>query len=82
MNSWSQNKEGKLFKKFSFTNFRESFSFVTQVAMLAEKFNHHPEINLDYKVVTIYLISNDIQKITDRDINLSKSIDKIITKIT
>lgn len=77
MNGWSKNKDGKLCKKFSFTNFRKSFSFVAQVAMLAEKYNHHPEINLNFGKVTICLISNDVQKITDRDINLAQSIDNI-----
>jgi len=40
--SWSL-KEGKLFKEFKFSNFKEAFSFMTQVAFEAEALNHHPE---------------------------------------
>ena len=45
--------------------------------MLAEKKNHHPEIILDYDKVTISLISHDVQKITERDLELATQIDKI-----
>jgi 4a-hydroxytetrahydrobiopterin dehydratase len=50
---------------------------VSQVAMLVEKKNHHPEIILDYGKVTVSLISHDVQKITERDLELATQIDKI-----
>ena len=69
--------KSKLSKKvFNFKNYRKSFAFVSQVAMLAEKKNHHPEIILDYGKVTISLISHDVQKITERDLELATQIDK------
>ena len=45
--------------------------------MLAENKNHHPEIVLDYGKVIISLISHDVQKITERDLELATQIDKI-----
>ena len=77
MEDWSKDPQGRLRKVFTFKNYRKSFAFVSQVAMLAEKKNHHPEIILDYCKVTVSLISNDVQKITERDLELATQIDKI-----
>ena len=77
MEAWPKDQLGRLSKVFTFKNYRQSFAFVSQVAMLSEKKNHHPEIILDYGNVTISLISHDVQKITERDIELATQIDKI-----
>ena len=81
MEEWPKDQQGRLSKVFTFKNYRKSFAFVSQVAMLAEKKNHHPQIILDYGKVTISLISHDFQKITERDINLAKIIDNIFTEM-
>tara|TARA_E500000178_G_C16774223_1_gene640606 strand:+ start:5 stop:244 length:240 start_codon:yes stop_codon:yes gene_type:complete len=78
MKDWLKDQQGRLSRVFAFKNYRESFAFVSQVAMLAEKKNHHPEIILDYGKVTVSLISHDVQKITERDLELTKLIDKIL----
>ena len=77
MDNWPKDRQGRLSKVFTFKNYLKSFAFVSQVAMLAEKKNHHPEIILDYGKVTISLISHDAQKITERDLELANQIDKI-----
>tara|TARA_B100000902_G_C26724935_1_gene628494 strand:- start:22 stop:264 length:243 start_codon:yes stop_codon:yes gene_type:complete len=77
MKDWPKDQQGRLSKVFTFKNYRQGFAFVGQVAMLAEKKNHHPEIILDYSKVTISLISHDAQKITERDLILATQIDKI-----
>ncbi|MDC1315808.1 4a-hydroxytetrahydrobiopterin dehydratase [Alphaproteobacteria bacterium] len=77
MNSWKNNNKGALNKKFSFKNYRQSFAFVSQVSLLAEKHNHHPKIILEYNSVEIELISHDQNQITQRDIDLAEQIDKI-----
>ena len=77
MGDWPKDQQGRLRKVFIFNNYRKSFAFVSQVAMLAEKKNHHPEIILDYGKVIISLISHDVQKITERDLELATQIDKI-----
>ena len=53
MNSWGKTDNGALKKSFSFKNYRQSFAFVSQVALLAEKKNHHPKIILEYNRVDI-----------------------------
>jgi 4a-hydroxytetrahydrobiopterin dehydratase len=77
MSLWPKDSQGKLSKTFLFKNYRQSFGFVSQIVLLAEKKNHHPTITLEYKSVTIALISHDVNEITERDIDLAKQIDKI-----
>ena len=77
MSLWPKDNQGKLSKTFSFKNYRQSFAFVSQIVLLAEKKNHHPTITLEYGSVTIALISHDVNEITERDIDLAKQIDKI-----
>ena len=77
MSEWPKDSQGRLSKVFTFKNYRKSFAFVSQVAMLSEQKNHHPEIILDYGKVTVSLMSHDAQKITERDLELATLIDKI-----
>ena len=77
MTPWPKDEKGALTKTFAFKNYRQSFAFVSQVALLAEKKNHHPKIILEYNTVNIELISHDKKEVTQRDIDLAKQIDKI-----
>ncbi len=76
LNNWKE-KDGKLCKEFRFSNFIESFGFVTRIALESEKKNHHPDITISYDKVCIELITHDINKISEKDIDLAKSIDKL-----
>ncbi len=77
MSEWPKDKKDRIFKVFEFKNYRQSFAFVTQIAMLAEKKNHHPEIILDYGKVKVSIISHDVNSITQRDLDLADQIDKL-----
>ncbi len=63
-----------------FKNFIEAFSFMTAVALLAEKANHHPNWKNAYNKVTIALSSHDADGITEKDFALAKGIDKVLIK--
>jgi 4a-hydroxytetrahydrobiopterin dehydratase len=78
--SWQEDEQGHLKKNFAFKNYRQSFAFTSQIALLAEKKNHHPQIILDYKQVTVRLVSHDVGKVTERDIDLANQIDKIYSQ--
>ncbi len=75
-NNWDE-KNGKLFKKFEFSNFTEALKFVNKVGELAEAENHHPDISFGWGYVEICLFSHSENKITEKDIRLSFEIDKI-----
>lgn len=72
------NENNRLVKKFVFEDFVQAFAFMTKVALIAEKINHHPYWINVYNTVEIYLSTHDAgDVITEKDINLSEAIDKI-----
>jgi 4a-hydroxytetrahydrobiopterin dehydratase len=62
-------------RKLSFTDFAEAFAFMTRVAILAEKADHHPEWFNVYNRVEILLTTHDAGGLSERDISLAKTID-------
>lgn len=76
---WVQEGDG-LLRTFKFRNFREAFGFMTEVALIAEKKNHHPEWSNVYNRVSVKLTSHDVGGITARDFELAKSMDLIVSR--
>lgn len=67
-----------LVKEFSFKNFVEAWGFMSGVALLAEKMDHHPDWSNVYNRVSIRLSTHDAgNKITDKDRKLAADIDKL-----
>jgi 4a-hydroxytetrahydrobiopterin dehydratase len=64
-------------KTFTFKNFNEAFGFMTRVALVAEKRDHHPEWKNVYKTVEVVLATHDAGGVTARDIELAKAMDTI-----
>jgi 4a-hydroxytetrahydrobiopterin dehydratase len=68
----------KLYKKFTFGDFKETFAFMTHVALIAEKMDHHPEWKNTYNELEIWLNTHSAGDIvTEKDHKLAKAIDKI-----
>ena len=65
-------------KEFKFENFIEAFGFLSKVALLAEKMDHHPNWQNIYNKVTIELTTHDMGGITTNDTKLAEYIDKLI----
>tara|TARA_Y100001968_G_scaffold278633_1_gene274065 strand:- start:998 stop:1285 length:288 start_codon:yes stop_codon:yes gene_type:complete len=65
-------------KEFKFDNFVDAFGFMSKVALLSERINHHPDWQNTYNKVTIELTTHDKGGITNKDIKLAESIDKLI----
>ena len=75
---WSESSN-KLEKEFIFKDFSEAFAFMTRVAILAEKHEHHPEWSNVWNKVKITLSTHDSGNIvTEKDRILAKAIDKLI----
>ena len=75
---WEE-KDNKLCQTFEFGNFIEAFGFMSQVAIIAEKMDHHPNWSNVYNKVVIELTTHDAGNvITDKDRDLAASIDKLI----
>ena len=65
-------------KEFNFDNFIDAFGFISRVALLAERMNHHPNWQNTYNKVRIELTTHDKGGITINDIKLAESIDELI----
>lgn len=70
--------ENKISKNFKFKDFIEAFSFVTRIAIISEKMNHHPDITISYNSVHIDLTTHDINGISKNDIILARKIEEFI----
>jgi len=68
---------GKIAREFTFADFVQAFGFMTQVALLAEQANHHPEWSNVYGRVTIVLTTHDAGGLSMRDIELARRIDAL-----
>ncbi|GCD80088.1 4a-hydroxytetrahydrobiopterin dehydratase [Schleiferia thermophila] len=69
----------QLVRKFEFRDFVEAFSFMTKVALVAEKMNHHPEWTNVYNKVEIRLSTHDAGgTVTQKDYELAKAIDHLL----
>ncbi len=70
-------ENGKLHKEFQFDNFISAFGFMTQLALVAESLNHHPEWFNVYNRVTIDLTTHDAGGISELDFQWAKQADAI-----
>ncbi len=69
--------DGKLHKDFRFGSFVQAFGFMTQVALVAEAMNHHPDWTNVYNRVTVDLNTHDLAGISALDFTLAQRIDAI-----
>ena len=76
---WKYSEENdSIYKKFEFKNFVEAFSWMTNVALFAEKINHHPEWFNVYKTVEVTLKTHDLNTLSDLDKILSQKMDYFV----
>ncbi|WP_298428967.1 4a-hydroxytetrahydrobiopterin dehydratase [uncultured Jannaschia sp.] len=68
-------REGGLERRFVFADFAEAWAFMSRVALLAERHDHHPDWTNVWNRVDIRLTSHDSGGITDRDHRLAEAID-------
>lgn len=68
-----------LVRSWQFPSFRRALEFVNQVAALAEKFDHHPDIILSYRTVQLELSTHSEGGLTDRDFALAGEINTLPT---
>ena len=76
LTGWSL-KDGKLYQQFSFDDFVGAFGFMSRVALLAERADHHPEWSNVYNRVEVYLTTHDAQGISERDFQLAENINRV-----
>ena len=71
-------RDGERLQKFHrFPSFKRAMAFVNAVAELAEQHNHHPDITINYRSVTLLLTTHDTGGLTDKDFTLATAINEI-----
>lgn len=76
--NWTMNAQ-VIFRTFGFRGFLQSIDFVNQVAKIAEKNNHHPEIEIHWNKVTLALTTHDEGGLTEKDFKLAQQFEKIFS---
>ena len=78
LTGWSEvDGRDAIARTFSFKDFNEAFGFMTRVALVAEKRDHHPEWRNVYKTVEVTLTTHDAGGVTTLDIDLATTMNSI-----
>ncbi|AWO01256.1 pterin-4-alpha-carbinolamine dehydratase [Chitinophaga alhagiae] len=73
-----QEKDHQLHRAFRFADFKEAFAFMTKVALVAEKMDHHPTWTNTYNQVDMYLSTHSAGNVvTEKDHQLAAAVDKL-----
>ena len=73
LNGWTLEADMLTWRR-TFGSFPEAFAFATQVALLAERRDHHPDIALSYTRLTLRLTTHDALGITVRDLDFARAL--------
>ena len=78
LHGWTEVEDRDAIRKtFHFGSFIEAWAFMTQIALIAEKMDHHPEWFNVYNRVEIVLSSHDVEGLSQRDIKLAHAIEEM-----
>jgi 4a-hydroxytetrahydrobiopterin dehydratase len=78
LHGWSEVEDRDAIRKsYHFSDFSEAWAFLSRVALIAEKMDHHPEIFNVYNRVEIVLSTHDADGLSERDIKEAQAIDEV-----
>ncbi len=78
LSEWTLRGDGlAIEREFRFKTFSEAWAFMNRVALLAEKYDHHPEWSNVYNRVAITLTTHDAGGLSERDTKMARAIDKL-----
>src|SRR5258708_6846425 len=64
-------------KPYHFGNFSEAWGFLSQVALLAERFGHYPELFIAYDRVEVILSTDEVEGLSELDVKLAHAVDEL-----
>jgi 4a-hydroxytetrahydrobiopterin dehydratase len=77
LGAWTE-RGGKLHRDCAFADFNQAFGFMTRVALIAERMNHHPEWRNVWNRVEIDLVTHDSGGITQLDLDMARAIEELL----
>jgi 4a-hydroxytetrahydrobiopterin dehydratase len=81
LRGWAEVEDRDAIRKtFHFGTFSEAWAFMSRVALLAEKMDHHPEWFNVYNRVEILLATHDVEGLSERDVKLAHAVDEIASQ--
>jgi 4a-hydroxytetrahydrobiopterin dehydratase len=80
--NWTrEEKRDAITREFVFKDFNRAFAFMTQVALAAEKADHHPEWSNVYNKVRVTLTTHDAGGVTQKDLDLARFADEAYARL-
>jgi 4a-hydroxytetrahydrobiopterin dehydratase len=77
LDGW-EHHDSLISKRYRFSTYPQGLAFATAAGMVADGFNHHPEISIGYKTVTISLTTHDAgNRLSQKDVDVASAIDAI-----
>lgn len=74
--------DNQLYREFEFANFKQAFAFMTKVAAVAERLQHHPDWRNVYSTVQMKLTTHDAgNKVTPKDVELAEAINRVLDEV-
>ncbi len=80
LDNWERRGD-RLYKQFRFADFVSAFGWMAQMALVAERMNHHPEWSNVYNRVEVELTTHDSGGISERDVALAHAMDRAAAKL-
>ena len=78
LDGWKHDQsQNAITKTFKFKNFSQAWGFMSRIALIAEKMDHHPQWSNTYNSVEIALTTHDADGISSRDIKMASAIEKL-----
>jgi len=75
-------RAGTIYRTFTLDGFPKSITFVQRIAKLAQKINHHPDIDIRFDKVTLRLTTHDQGGLTEKDFTLARNCDEAFSKLS
>jgi len=72
---------GALKREYLFRDFAQAFGFMAQVALVAERCNHHPEWFNVYNQVSVTLTTHDVEGVSRKDIDMARAMDSVAASL-
>jgi 4a-hydroxytetrahydrobiopterin dehydratase len=70
----------RLVREFTFATFSAAFGLATRIALVAERHDHHPDLEIGWGRLVVSLTSHDVGRLTERDFDLATRIDRIVDR--
>lgn len=72
--------DDRLVREFRFGSFATAFGLATRIALLAEKHDHHPDLEIGWGRLVVAFTSHDIKGLSMRDIDMARRVDRLVER--